>query len=224
MILIMIIVTYNDTDFWYICWYLGFDGFNECSPTIIAQTLYLQQQQQQLTIDDDISLSPSPSNDNAIATITNIPTYMSLLHGDDDIVVPPSSSLEFMDGMLSLSTNHYEVHYHIYQNDCSNTHYRHDHHDTHHHLYHHSYPLCHIQHHCLFIIIINFYYYYNNYIFFIITTTTTITALQRLNIKGHYLSVPFSHIGNSIYASWSVFACLNDDNSFDTLRWAFKRR
>jgi len=63
---------------------IGFDGFDECSPTIIAQKLFLKQLKSTDTTPTDIA--------------TDIRTYMSLLHGDDDFVVPPSSSAEFIVG------------------------------------------------------------------------------------------------------------------------------
>ena len=70
--------------FIYLLMYIGFDGFDECSPTIIAHKLYIEQLKSTDITPTDIA--------------SDIRTYMSLLHGDDDFVVPPSSSAEFIVG------------------------------------------------------------------------------------------------------------------------------
>jgi hypothetical protein len=122
---------------------IGFDGFDECSPTIIAQKLFLEQLKLTDTTPTDIA--------------TDIRTYMSLLHGDDDLVVPPSSSAEFIVGrycsidimiiilfitycMIEMNHHHLQyTHHHYHHNNNYHRHqnHRHSHHHYHHHYHHH---------------------------------------------------------------------------------------
>lgn len=91
----------------------GKSGFKECSPTIVARELQelfseqtkLQSQQQQSQLQDK---QLSTNNNRTIAAVSNqnwirkcLP-YTVLIHGTDDLVVPASSSAEFLEAINAL--------------------------------------------------------------------------------------------------------------------------